>query len=140
MNKIFEYNLEEVNQIALNIIKLQKDFRIFLFTGSLGAGKTTLIKEILKLSGIEQNVVSPTFSYFIAYENNFKKFYHFDLYRLTDFRSFIDMGFLDLLNENNAICLIEWPEIIEPLLSNMRICKVNLEYKDEENRRIFIDF
>lgn len=130
------YKLEEVDKIAQNIIEQLKDYRILLFTGSIGAGKTTLIKSIFKLLGIKEPVTSPTFTYVNCYDIKDKKIYHFDLYRLNDYKSFIDMGFLEILTDENNICFIEWPEVIRPLLINFKALQINLDYKDFDSRTI----
>ncbi|NGX37405.1 MAG: tRNA threonylcarbamoyladenosine biosynthesis protein TsaE [Chlamydiae bacterium] len=84
--------------------------------GDLGAGKTTLVKGIVEMlaSVSKREIQSPTFTYLSIYEAQ-TPIFHFDLYRLKDHNAFIQMGFLDYLNEE-GICLIEWPDRIASLL------------------------
>ena len=80
------------------------------FTGPLGAGKTTLIKELLKQCGVRDTVTSPTFTYLNQYENaQGETFYHFDLYRLADPEELEFLGIRDYLSAD-AILFVEWPE------------------------------
>ncbi|MEL7431939.1 MAG: tRNA (adenosine(37)-N6)-threonylcarbamoyltransferase complex ATPase subunit type 1 TsaE [Chlamydiota bacterium] len=91
------------------------------FEGSLGSGKTTLIRAALTACDYPSHLItSPTFSYMHRYEApNPSMFpvYHFDLYRLNpkDPSAFVQLGFLDHLEEK-AVCLIEWPDRIQSLL------------------------
>jgi tRNA threonylcarbamoyladenosine biosynthesis protein TsaE len=140
----------ESNQIP-NIVKeylipqLAK-YSIFTFSGPLGAGKTTLIKEILHQAGVKDVITSPTFTYLNSYKNSDEKiFHHFDLYRLKDQDSFSSAGFDEILNKDTekekSYFFIEWPEIINPLLQDpvlkTKICKINLNYHLQDlNRRI----
>ncbi len=82
--------------------------------GDLGAGKTTLIRAIIRALGVSGPIKSPTFSVVESYDTNCK-IHHFDLYRLSDFQELECMGFRDYLS-TDAICFIEWPERARNLL------------------------
>ncbi|MBY0109597.1 MAG: tRNA (adenosine(37)-N6)-threonylcarbamoyltransferase complex ATPase subunit type 1 TsaE [Candidatus Babeliaceae bacterium] len=138
MNNTIFYNLNNLPTIVAELKELMKIYRIFAFTGSLGAGKTTLVRSLLQACGVTGVISSPTFTYINIYINaSGKKFYHFDLYRITNLQEFIDGGFDEYLNDQNAYVLIEWPEIIMPLLKK-NICFISLEYIDEEKRSLYI--
>lgn len=77
--------------------------------GALGAGKTTLVRGILRGLGFAGRVKSPTYTLVEVYAISRLNLYHFDFYRLTDPDEWHEAGFRDLLNAE-AICLIEWPE------------------------------
>ncbi len=81
---------------------------IFLH-GDLGAGKTTLVRGILRGLGFEGRVKSPTYTLVELYAISRLNLYHFDFYRLTDPDEWHEAGFRDLMNQG-AVCLIEWPE------------------------------
>jgi len=107
------------------------NYRIFAFSGEMGVGKTTFIKEICRKLGSSDLVNSPTYALANEYKGE-TVIYHLDLYRLKNLEEALDIGILDYLN-SGAYCLIEWPEIIEPLLDNSCVW-VQLE-KDEQNYR-----
>lgn len=83
--------------------------------GELGAGKTTFVRGIANAFRNKDLVQSPTFTYLNIYEASIP-LYHFDLYRIKDSNHFLQMGFLDFLEDKRGICLIEWPERIPDLL------------------------
>ena len=77
-------------------------------SGPLGAGKTTLVRGLLRTLGHEGPVPSPTFTLVQIYENGGAPVWHFDLYRLEDSKEIYELGIEEAFD--NAICLIEWPE------------------------------
>lgn len=92
---------------------------IFTFDGPMGVGKTTIIKEILRQSGVSETVSSPTFSYVNNYTSlEHTIFYHFDLYRISGLDEFLAAGFDEYLTQQNAFVFIEWPDVIRPLLNS----------------------
>ena len=106
--------------------------RIFTFTGPLGAGKTSLIRQMLMQKGVEQLVSSPTFTYVNLYENDKGQlFYHFDLYRIDSMDSFYRAGFNEYLYAPHSWAFIEWPEVIMPLLGQS-VCHCQIEYHDQK--------
>ena len=89
---------------------------VILFEGPMGAGKTTLIKEVCRQLGVKENVSSPTFSLVNEYEGaDGKLIYHFDFYRINTEREAVDIGALEYFDSGN-VCLIEWPSLIPSLL------------------------
>jgi tRNA threonylcarbamoyladenosine biosynthesis protein TsaE len=77
--------------------------------GELGAGKTTLVRGMLRALGHAGRVKSPTYTLVELYEVSRLHLYHFDFYRFHDPKEWIDAGFRDTFNGRN-VCLIEWPE------------------------------
>ena len=131
---IYEFNVGQLPHfVQTTLLPLTKKYRIFTFTGPLGAGKTTTIKEILRQSGIKETVTSPTFGYVNSYKNAQETtLYHFDLYRIGSLDEFIAAGFDEYLNAPQSLCFIEWPEIIKPLLDQLIdkeiVCHIILSY------------
>lgn len=102
------YSLSQVDSIAKQVLA-QCDSKVILFHGDLGAGKTTLIKALVRQLGCQDEVNSPTFSIVNEYLLKDDAIFHFDLYRINSEEELLDLGFEDYLNSNNWI-FIEWPE------------------------------
>jgi tRNA threonylcarbamoyladenosine biosynthesis protein TsaE len=81
----------------------------FYLKGDLGAGKTTLVRGILRALGYGGRVKSPTYTLAETYSLPGFELYHFDLYRMHDPREWLDAGFRDV-SDGRAVSLIEWPE------------------------------
>ncbi len=124
----------EMAHVAQKLLAL--DARVWTFTGTLGAGKTTLVQEMLALLGQNGPAQSPTYTYVTTYllPNN-KVLYHFDLYRLSSYNQFIQAGFDEYLYDESSLCFIEWPEIIFLYLPEKTV-QVTLEYLDDGTRAI----
>jgi len=103
------------------------------FQGSLGAGKTTIIKNIIKNLGIEETVTSPTFNIVKNYKKDDLEVYHVDLYRISSIHEFYDLD-LPLFKEN-TLFFIEWSDLLPTAnLDNWRLIKI--EVVDEKTRKI----
>lgn len=126
------YKLNEIDSAAQLILKESKS-KVILFDAPMGSGKTTLIKSVCRELGVEGEITSPTFSIVNEHSGSEHKVYHFDLYRIENTNQLFDIGFEDYL-ENNAFCLIEWPELSIPLLSDYQ--KVKIKTIDSETREI----
>ncbi len=120
----------DLSRIAKGILKEYQTDRIFAFYGKMGSGKTTFIKEICKILGINDNITSPTFSIINEYtdiKNN--KIFHFDFYRIESQEEAFDFGYEEYFFSSNY-CFIEWPELIENLLP---ASYVKIEIIEKEN-------
>ncbi|MBL8431596.1 MAG: tRNA (adenosine(37)-N6)-threonylcarbamoyltransferase complex ATPase subunit type 1 TsaE [Dechloromonas sp.] len=87
---------------------LQPGMVIFL-EGDLGAGKTTLVRALIRALGHPGPVKSPTYSLVEVYVVSSLYLYHFDFYRFESPEEFLDAG-LDEYFHDNTVCLVEWPE------------------------------
>lgn len=115
----------------------QSNSKILLFYGSMGVGKTTLIKELSKQLGVEEGFSSPTFSLVNEYETKEGDLvYHFDFYRLNNEDEALDIGFEEYLSTNFWI-LIEWPENVVGLLPQ-KVVKLKLTKNQDNTRTITI--
>lgn len=130
------YGVDEVESVAQRIKDLLPGCKVITFTGTLGAGKTTLIRALLRQCGVQGDITSPTYTYMNVYEDqDGNNFYHFDLYRITSVDMFVSAGFDEYLYQPNSWTLIEWPEVIAPLLTH-DVCHVHLDYYDELEKRM----
>lgn len=129
------YGVDEVESVAQRLKELLSTCKVMTFTGTLGAGKTTLIRALLRRCGVQGDITSPTFTYMNVYEDSEgNTLYHFDLYRITSVDMFVNAGFDEYLYQPNSWTLIEWPEVIAPLLTH-DVCHVYLDYYDELEKR-----
>ncbi|MFZ1558817.1 MAG: tRNA (adenosine(37)-N6)-threonylcarbamoyltransferase complex ATPase subunit type 1 TsaE [Saprospiraceae bacterium] len=127
-------NPEEMKTIAKDILLKCSGPGIFTFSGNLGAGKTTLIREMCHHLGYKGDVTSPTFSLVNEYSTGSEVIYHMDLYRLKNMEEAYDIGIEEYLF-SGEYCFIEWPEIIEPILNDGH-WQVKIEVNSEGVRKI----
>jgi len=135
VSKIVEAGLEDLPTLAKDIMESYSGETFFAFRGELGAGKTTLIKNICTFLGVKEAVSSPTFSLVNEYVyHKDQVIYHFDFYRIESEEEAYDIGFEDYLLNGN-LCLIEWPEKIESLLPENRV-EIKIEAQQTKTKFI----
>ena len=107
---------------------------VYCFNGKMGAGKTTFIQSVCRVLGSDDTVTSPTFA--LINEYNTQKngsVFHFDFYRIKNLEEVFDLGYEDYLY-SGSYCLIEWPELIEPLLPE-KVVRVKIEVEPDGSRK-----
>lgn len=128
MLKFISNNETETKIIGHKIASKLNKGDIIILSGDLGSGKTKFTEGFLSFFGLENEISSPTFTIVNEYSKNNINIYHFDVYRLEDIDEFYAIGGTEYFE--NGICLIEWGELIEPILS--KYIKINI-IKDENN-------
>src|SRR5690606_27674405 len=129
-----QYSLQDINQIAAQLIE-SSQHKIWLFDAAMGAGKTTLIKALVKSLGVDDVASSPTFSIVNEYlTTDGSKVFHFDLYRLKNEEEIYDIG-LDEYFDQDAWCFVEWPDYARHLLSD-QIHTLSIGIVDEYTREL----
>ncbi|WP_067037151.1 tRNA (adenosine(37)-N6)-threonylcarbamoyltransferase complex ATPase subunit type 1 TsaE [Allomuricauda sp. CP2A] len=133
MKKTFQLN--EIQEVAKAIIEVTPGKQL-CFYGEMGAGKTTLIKALVKELGAVDSGSSPTFGLVNEYHDakGHLLAYHFDFYRLEDETEALDMGLEDYLN-SEAWVFMEWPEKIKSLLPD-DVVPLFLHLVDENTRSV----
>jgi tRNA threonylcarbamoyladenosine biosynthesis protein TsaE len=126
-------NIDSINEAAGQILSAFPEARIVAFYGEMGAGKTTIIKELCKKTGVTDSMSSPSYSIVNQY-NGREVVYHIDLFRLKTIKEAFEIGIEEYLN-SNKYCFIEWPEIIEPLLPTGTV-KINIMVKENGTREL----
>ena len=128
-------SLDQIREAAQQFISHIGDHRVFAFYGSMGAGKTTFIKAICEELGVGDVVTSPTFAIVNEYQTaNGGTIYHFDFYRIKKLEEVYDMGYEDYFY-NDALCFIEWPEMMEELLPDNAV-RVNIKENADGTRTV----
>jgi tRNA threonylcarbamoyladenosine biosynthesis protein TsaE len=143
-----KFTQKQVPEISEKIIKKllkmdNKRARVLAFSGELGAGKTTLTKELARKFGIKENIISPTFVIMKFYDidrdseyySHFKKLIHIDAYRLDSHEELNKIGWDELVNDKENLIILEWPERVEKCLKE-GTCWIKLEHIDEETRSL----
>ncbi len=136
------YTIDQIADVVKTLVlPLLDKYRIITLSGSVGAGKTTLTKELLRQLGFHGLATSPTFAYVNSYKTaSGKKIHHFDLYRIESLDSFMTIGFDEYLYDAEWTSLIEWPAVIDALLRDGslkgEVCHILLAHdeKDPEKR------
>ena len=82
---------------------------VLALTGPLGAGKTTLVRGLLRALGVDGRIKSPTYALVELYDISRLNLYHFDFYRLRDPGDWLDAGFREHF-DGTGVCLVEWPD------------------------------
>jgi tRNA threonylcarbamoyladenosine biosynthesis protein TsaE len=127
-------NIEELKTAAKELVHKIRETPIVAFYGTMGAGKTTLIKSVCEIMKVGTIVTSPTFALVNEYNTaNGEIIYHFDFYRVKKIEEVYDIGFEEYIYSGHY-CFIEWPEIVEQLLPK-NVLKVNIQ-EGEKGARI----
>ena len=108
---------------------------VVAFYGSMGAGKTTFITALCDALGVRDVVNSPTFTIVNEYRDGTgNPVYHFDFYRINRLSEALDIGLYEYF-DSGALCLVEWPEMIEELLPEDTL-KVQILVEDADTRTL----
>ena len=132
MKRIEIDSLSELPRVAEAVIEALVGRSVVLLRGGMGAGKTTLVSRIAALLGAEDTVTSPTFALVNQYEGQQCRIYHFDFYRIDSIEEVFDLGYEEYFYSGD-LCLVEWPEKIEPLIPDDAMV-VRITAGDDEQR------
>ena len=136
MEKIMEIgSLDELDNVAREVLDSLAGRSVVAFDAPMGAGKTTLISRIAAMLNVDDDVASPTFAIVNQYEGD-RTIYHFDMYRIERVEEALDFGCEEYF-ASGELCLVEWPEKIEPLLPEDTMV-VRIEIKSDTERRFVI--
>jgi len=114
--KIIIKNKEGIPAAVHKLLKVIGNSRLIAFYGSMGSGKTTIIKEICKALGAIDIATSPTFTLVNEYKTvSGDSIFHIDFYRIKKREEVFDFGIEEYFS-SGTWCFMEWPELIEDFL------------------------
>lgn len=137
------YSLPAIADTVQELCPLLGKYRVFVFSGEMGAGKTTFIRALCQYLGVGDTVNSPTFAIINEYHINDKQkdtpgiIYHMDWYRIKNTEEAIDAGVEDCLLQEKAICLVEWPEKAAALLPQQYV-QLTITAPTDDTRQITV--
>lgn len=131
--KIVIRNKRELPEAARKLLHYTGKNKLIAFYGSMGAGKTTIIKAVCESLGATDTVTSPTFTLVNEYNtSDGGSLYHIDFYRIKKRDEVFDFG-LEEYFSSGSYCFMEWPELIEEILPQETI-KIRLTVGPDEER------
>ena len=125
-------SIDTIHEAAREFIQHIGKARVFAFYGKMGAGKTTFVKAVCEELGSTDVITSPTFAIVNEYTAPSTPIYHFDFYRIKKLEEVYDMGYEEYFY-SGALCLIEWPELIEDILPDDAV-RVTIEAQPDGSR------
>ena len=138
MKTIKVNGLGDLYDAAGEILDSLEGRTIVALRGEMGAGKTTLIREICDRLGVADTVTSPTFAIINEYKDRgHRPVYHFDFYRINRIEEAFDFGYEEYFYSGD-LCLVEWPEKIEQLLPD-NVMTVRITVDSDTARTFEID-
>jgi tRNA threonylcarbamoyladenosine biosynthesis protein TsaE len=130
-------SVEELGGVAEEFLRRASGRKVWLFSGEMGAGKTTFIKKLCEALGVRDSMSSPTFSIINEYEaGDGARIFHFDFFRIRNQAEALDIGTDEYLDSGNY-CFIEWPEKIDGLIPPDH-AHVSIQMENESLRTIAI--
>ena len=132
------FDLDDIATAANKFLELVKEYKVYTFTGDLGAGKTTFISALCNSLGVEEPVTSPTYSIIQEYTGKDDKIiYHIDLYRIKNKEEAVGAGIEDCIH-SNEICMVEWPERAPSIFSDETV-HATFEILSESKRKLIVE-
>ena len=131
---MFVKNLKETLNLGEKLSHKLNPQSIVLLNGPIGAGKTTFVQGIARGLSISEDITSPTFALSHHYYSGKIPLIHLDLYRLENTFSAKEFFYSEEEEalQNKAILVIEWPDLVEPLIKNF--WKINISYAENYGR------
>ncbi len=138
--EIEKYDIGDLGDVASKIAEVLPYSGVLAVHGEMGVGKTTLVKDLCSVLGVEDKVSSPTFGLVNVYKLADKVINHIDLYRLKNAEEAESAGVFELFY-SDALTIVEWPErIADELPEEMMLLKIDLceKFNHDSSRRIIL--
>jgi tRNA threonylcarbamoyladenosine biosynthesis protein TsaE len=138
-----EVSYESIDSVIQELLLPRLDaVSVITFEGTLGSGKTTFIKRLIKLLGSDEVVTSPTFNYVNSYLTKGTLIQHFDLYRLEGVFDIEELGFGELIGALGTLSLIEWPNAADSYIQKIKnegtVIEICFEYNPFDFKSRFV--
>lgn len=138
---IFEsYSEEETFEFAFELATKAQKGQVYALVGDLGVGKTAFTKGFAQGLGIDEPIVSPTFTFVQVYEEGRLPLYHFDVYRIGDISEMDEIGYEEYFY-GEGVSIMEWANLVDELLPD-DVIKVSISKdltKGVDYRRIVVE-
>ena len=130
------HNATQTQALAKRFAQLVRGGEIVFLRGPIGAGKTVFVKGVAAALGLKSLPTSASFSLMKRYQNRRYTLFHIDLFRLSEGEVF-NLGFEEMLEDEKAIILAEWPDPIAALMPTDRL-EMNFSLCEGDTRQIEI--
>ena len=141
MEQRFTLDESQLQTLVRHLMDISPAPQVYCFRGDLGAGKTTLIKQIAKALGFSGDVSSPTYGLVNTYPfDHNRSIYHTDWYRINELDELYDAGIEDSLYNPDAIWLIEWPQVGMEILMGFHVLDIEIKHLDQQREYILTDY
>lgn len=132
-------SVEGTVALGEKLVEILRPPMLVILRGEVGAGKTTLVKGIATAAGVasEDDVTSPTFTLLHEYVGPKFHLFHLDLYRLETEEQIAVLGLREMLEEPNALVLVEWGERFESVVK-MADGEIAMEHGEGDERGLFV--
>ncbi len=132
--KLSSHSREDTLALAGRFAHALKGGEIIFLRGPIGAGKTVFVKGIAAAMALKSSPTSASFSLMKEYKNKNHRLFHIDLFRLEEGEVF-NLGFEEMLEDENAVILAEWPDPIRHMLPQDRL-EMDFILKEGDEREI----
>lgn len=132
--RLFSVSREQTLALAAAFARLLKGGEIVFLRGPIGAGKTVFVKGVAQALGLKSSPTSASFSLMKKYQNKQIRLFHVDLFRLEETEVF-NLGFEEMLEDEQAIILAEWPDPVARLFPQDRL-ELNFILEQADRRTI----
>ena len=138
MEEFVSFSVADTEKFAETLAERLKNGGYLALFGGMGAGKTTIVRGLVKALCPEclELVHSPTFAIVNEYRGSSIDIFHFDLYRLTDEDDLYSTGFYDY-GEQKSLIITEWSELFEDIIPENAI-RLKIEHIGENGRRLTV--
>jgi tRNA threonylcarbamoyladenosine biosynthesis protein TsaE len=129
-------SVEETKAVAASLASLARPGDLIVLAGEMGSGKTAFAQGFAAGLGVLDPVTSPTFTLVHAYEGRLRV-YHADLYRLERMAELADLALGELLDDDDAVVLVEWGDVVSGALGgDLMTVRLEWEADDEPDLRL----